>query len=185
MKKVIFMMCAMLFSTGVFASQWTGNVNFFLAQKSLDKEDWSPVKKQDEFGVMLDFKDKSWPVSIAVDYLIASQSETLSGTKYTGTTYEFGLGVRKIWVSEGSIRPHIGGGLASIAAEAETNDGNVLNSNSNDAIGLWINGGVYWILGDHFNLGLQARYSNATVRVSGVNVNAGGVHSGLVLGYHW
>jgi hypothetical protein len=33
--------------------------------KYLDEYDWEPVEEQAEFGVMLDFKQESWPVSIA------------------------------------------------------------------------------------------------------------------------
>ena len=56
-------------------------------------------------------------------------------------------------------------------------------SDDNNGIGIWLNGGVYWTLSQHFNLGLDLRYSQADVTL--FDVDAGGTHAGVILGYHW
>ena len=107
---------------------WTGNINGFLGMKQLDEDDWEPVEEQTEFGVKLDFKQESWPVSIAIDYLVSSDDD--SGLYYVsgygviaadveGETSELCLGVRKVWDQSPTMRPFIGGGLALISAEAK------------------------------------------------------------------
>ena len=186
MKKSVIVLILMLFVVvNANANEWTGNLNFFLGQKTLDKDDWAPVEDHGEFGILLDFKPKSWPISIAIDILGSASEETLAGVVYKGTTSEFDVGVRKIWETGGPIRPFIGGGIASIAAEFEVSNGYFLLSDDDTSTGIWINGGVYWTLGKHFNLGLEARYSKAEVKLFGVDGEAGGSHVGLLLGYHW
>ena len=48
-----------------------------------------------------------------------------------------------------------------------------------------VNGGIYWTLGQNFNLGLDLRYSQADVTFFGTDVEAGGAHVDVILGYHW
>ena len=167
------------------AYQWTGNVNFFLGQKSLESDDWGPLDEQGAFGVLVDFKQRHWPVSIALDILGSADDTRELGVDIDGSTVEFNAGVRKIWeVHRSSVRPYIGGGIAFINAELETTGFNTVTV-EDDGTGFWINGGVYWTLGQHFNLGLDLRYSEAEVTLLGVDVEAGGAFAGLLLGYHW
>jgi len=167
------------------ASEYTGNVNFFLGQKSLDSEDWSPVEDQAAFAVLVDFKQQSWPVSIALDFLGSYEESTEFGVKFEGMTSEFNAGIRKIWTTPGSsIRPYIGGGLAFISAEAEGTSFFTVSDDDN-AVGIWLNGGIYWTLGQSFNIGLDLRYSKAEVTLFNVDAEAGGTAAGLILGYHW
>jgi len=135
--------------------------------------------------VLVDFKQKNWPISIAIDILGSLDRETISGVEIEGSTSEFDIGIRKIWeVSGSSIRPFIGGGLAYITAELESITP-VRVSVEDSGTGIWLNGGVYWTLGQHFNLGIQARYSKAEVTLFGIDGEAGGTHAGVMLGYHW
>ena len=185
-KKSILTVILMLFfiNANANANEWTGNVNFFLGQKTLDEDDWTPLDKQAEFGVLVDFKQQSWPVSIAIDFLGSIDVETESGIDLEGSTTEFDVGVRKIWeVAGSSLRPYIGGGLAFINAEFKATNFPV--SDSDSGTGIWLNGGVYWTLGQHFNLGLDLRYSQADVTLFGEEGEAGGTHAGIILGYHW
>lgn len=175
----------MLFVTSVHANDYTGNVNFFLGQKSLDSDDWAPLDDQGEFGVLVDFKQRSWPVSVAIDILVSADEETVLGSPVDGITSEINGGVRKIWeVTGSSVRPYIGGGLALIAADLERRNFTTVSDDDN-SLGIWLNAGVYWTLGQSFNLGLDLRYSKAEVTLFGVDVEAGGTHAGLILGYHW
>ena len=185
MKKNILATILMLFFINSPANAWTGNVNFFLGGKSLDENDWAPVDQHAEFGVLVDFRQQDWPVSIALDFLGSTEEATELGLNVEGTTTEFDVGVRKIWGAEGStIRPYIGGGLAFVNAEFKVTSGFPVSDDDNGT-GIWLNGGVYWTLGQHFNLGLDLRYSQADVTLFDVDVDAGGTHAGIILGYHW
>lgn len=185
MKKSMIVAMLVLFVVNAHANEWSGNANFILGTKSLESDDWGPFDEQLAVGVLVDFKQKNWPISMAIDLLGSLDEETISGVKTEGSTSEFDIGIRKIWeVSGSSIRPFIGGGIAFITAEQKLTNG-ISVSVDDSATGIWLNGGVYWTLGQHFNLGLQARYSKADVQLAGVDVEAGGTVAAVMLGYHW
>jgi hypothetical protein len=162
-------------------SDWTGNVNFFLGAKALDEDEWEPGEEQTEFGVEIDFRQQNWPVSIAIDLLFAADEDDFAGFDVESKTSELNIGVRKIWDKSPLVRPFIGGGVSFITGEFEAFG----VSEDDSAMGLWIGGGVYWTLSEHFNLGLELKVSSAEVTLFGVDANAGGGHFGLLIGYHW
>ncbi len=176
------------------AGEWTGDVNFFLGQKNLKKSDWEPVEDQGEFGAEVSWGKKNWPISIATDVLGSSEMKTVTvfdpflGTnvkvKLEGDTGELDLGIRKIW-SKKNVRPSIGGGLAYVRGEMKATALGVSASESDSEAGWWVGGGVFWRIGPRFNLGIAARYSTATVKIAGFDVEAGGTHLGALLGWGW
>lgn len=171
-----------------------GNVNFLFGEKQLASSDWAaPYDNQDEFGIMFDMGDRYWPVHLAVDLLGSSRTVIYSDGDRTISTGELDVGVRKIFDIYGtSLHPYVGGGVAFVSATYEDYYyyyGTYTNSDS--AIGGWLNAGIYWTLGNMFNIGLDARYSAADVSLYDydlgryINVDAGGVHAGLLFGIHW
>ena len=184
MPKHLLTIILMLFVFNTHAASWSGNVNFFLGQKSLDENEWAPVDEQGEFGVMVDFGERSWPVNIALDFLVSYDEVTEFGIIFEGLTTEFNGGIRKVWEVGSYFRPYIGGGLALVSAEFQATDF-VSVTDDDNAMGIWLNGGVYWTLGRSFNIGLDLRYSTADVTLFGVDADAGGTHAGLLLGWHW
>lgn len=203
MKKIVFLAitCFFLSVPGLAISDsssnpgsWTGNINAFLGMKYLDEDDWEPLEDQNEFGIKVDFKQQGWPVSIAIDYLSSSGDDTMLlydpilGNvlfDFEGETSELCLGVRKIWDHSPKVRPFIGGGIAFINAEIGGRALGISVSDDDNVIGVWIGGGVYWTLAEHFNIGFNLRWSKAEVTLFGVGGEAGGNHVGLLLGYHW
>ena len=184
MKKNILVVILMLLTTNAYANEWTGNLNFFLGKKMLDESDWAPLDNQPEFGVLVDFKLKQWPFSFAIDYLV-STDDAPGLPSVEAITSEVDIGLRKIWnPGNSSIRPYIGGGLAYASAELKTLSTPSITVDDG-GYGIWLNGGVYWTLGQSFNLGLDLRYSQADVTLFGVEGEAGGTHAGIILGYHW
>ena len=164
---------------------WTGNINAFLGAKALDETDWEPVDEHGEIGFKVDFKQRSWPVSIAIDFLFSSGDDTLLGVDFEGETSELNLGVRKIWDQFPHVRPFIGGGISFISAEFKGTVLGVPVSDDDAGTGIWFGGGVYWTLAEHFNIGLELGVSTANVTLFGVEASAGGGHSGVLAGYHW
>jgi hypothetical protein len=167
-----------------------GEANFVLGGKMLDEDDWEPTEEQREFGVELSWGAKDWPIFIATDLLGAVSNEDvfdplLGNVELTARTRELAVGVRKIWEA-GAARPYLGGGLALLWAEAEA-DTSFFGSGSEDGSGggLWFGGGIYWRLGSRFNIGVAGRISRGEVDLGGVDVQAGGNHLGLILGWGW
>lgn len=175
---------------------WTGNVNVGVGMKFLDKAEWEglEVAKQTEFRFAFDIRQKRWPINIAVDYThsfskesfyIATDSVTGEPvtTDYKGVTDEINVGVRKIFDRKMySMRPFIGAGFGYMGSGFYRN-GALTYQNFNT--GVWAEGGVYWELEKHFNLGVEALWSSADVPLSDLTVNAGGNHILMLLGYHW
>lgn len=198
MKKVtILVIACFLFSIPNLAicGESTGNVNFFLlGVKQLDEDDWEPLEEHDELGISMDFKQKSWPVSMVIGYLSSSDEGTVSmyvsglGTvsfDMEAETTELSFGVRKIFDDSPSVRPYIGAGIALISAEVKGSALGVSVSDDDSATGFWFGGGVYFTISEQFNIGFNLRLSQAEVTLYDVEGEAGGTHYGLLLGYHW
>ncbi|HKY33736.1 MAG TPA: hypothetical protein VJV23_14495 [Candidatus Polarisedimenticolia bacterium] len=177
-----------------------GEINLFGGVKWLDQDVWEPVEKPSELGLELSLGSASWPVLIAIDAFRAEDDADDGPFRREVTTTEVAVGVRKIW-QKGRARPYLGGGLDAIRAEVETTappapepappalfpdaeDGETL-SDDDQAIGPWVGGGVFWRLGSHVNLGIAARFSAARVEFQGDEVQAGGLHAGVLLGFGW
>ena len=167
---------------GAVAGEWTGDMNFLLGQKVVNKTDWEPVENQDEFGVELSWGKRSWPIQIATDILGSYKEDRDAGIK--GKTSEFGIGIRKIW-GNGHVHPYFGGGAGFVYGGAELNFSGIIVKDSDTSAGAWAGGGVFWRLGPRFNLGLAARYSQAKVTLFDSDLEAGGYHGGLILGWGW
>ena len=167
------------------AGSWTGNINAFLGMKYLDEDDWSPMEEQTEGGLLFDIGKINWPVHILVESMYSMDDDVISGVDVEATTTELVLGVKKIWAPNSSIRPFIGGGLCFAAAELEGSQGVEQISDDESGTGFSVSGGVYWTLGQHFNLGLHLAYSSVEVTLYETDAAIGGTHSGLMLGYHW
>jgi opacity protein-like surface antigen len=173
---------------------WTGNVNVFLGTKGMnDNDEWEPVDTQTTAGFEVDFRPKAWPVNLVVGLRGSTAEDELDdpffGTlEAEGEIRELAGGVRKIWDPAGSpIRPYIGGGLAIARAEftsTQVSTG-IQGSDSDTGFGIWFGGGLYFTIGEHFNIGADARYSTADVTLFDLDVDAGGAQIGLLLGYHW
>jgi hypothetical protein len=196
-----------LFADG---GEGTGNINFFLGEKFLDGATWAPGDQQLEVGVETSWGKRSWTVLMAADFFYSSNqstvdappTETLSGEE-SFSTMELGLGFRKIWRA-GSARPYWGAGAVVIDAQQEKTKEEAsagvpveVQSEGWNArgIGGWIGTGVFWRMTQRLNLGLTVRYSLAATTLLEYSLvgndyrqesfNAGGFHSGLILGWGW
>lgn len=165
--------------------QWTGNVNLTLGGKYLDSNDWDPVENQTELGISFDFRERGWPVNLLVQYLGSYAEDTVHGVDVEGQTSEFRLGVRKIFEPDAVVRPFISAGVASVWAKSTGEAGGFSVSDDDSALGVFLDGGIYFTLSRSFNLGVEVGYSTAQVDFMGEESEAGGTHAGLLAGYHW
>ena len=81
------------------------------------------------------------------------------------------------------FQPFVGGGFAPIKLEQKASAGGFTRDDDQLAFGPWIDGGFLWTLHKKMSLGLDLRYSSADSTLRGTDVNAGGVHVGLLLGW--
>jgi hypothetical protein len=177
----------------------TGSVHFRGGASKLS-DDAEPAEDQTVFGVDFTFGGDDWPVLLAVD--ISSSSGDGSGIYYYGYGYgdvsvdldldimELDLGVRKIWDTK-SVRPFIGGGLSFVDVEIDALfDAFGPFKVDDTGFGAWVNGGVAWRIGKHFDIGIDVRYSIAKVEFDfgdpeEEELELSGVSYGALLGWGW
>jgi hypothetical protein len=166
---------------------WTGNLNLGVGIKLMDKAEWGATRQQKEFRAALDFRQRRWPINLAFDFMYSTseddyfQSEDGSITAYNQSSNELNAGVRKIFDGKlYSMRPFVGGGFGYITTQLSTFDF------KKGTLGAWAEGGVYWELERHFNIGSEVLWSWAEIPYGLQSVaNAGGMHFEMILGYHW
>ncbi len=188
MKKGLILIAVVLLAFGLVVPRAfaAGNMNFFLGSKALDENDWEPVESQGEFGIMIDFGGESWPVHLAVDLMVSATEETVGWFDYKGATTELDIGIRKPF-DIGNMHPFVGGGIGFMSGAYEVGG---IGECDGSGTGFWADAGIYWTLGTSFNLGFDARVSSADAEFTctgggTVDVDVGGGHFGLILGYHW
>jgi len=173
---------------------WSGNVNLFLGEKFLDKDDWEPMEKRFEAGLLMDVKHRGVPFSIALDVLYAQDKADISSidlgigpfcTDVESRIMEFDVGVRKIWECPYNIRPFVGIGLANIIGEIRAESFGSSVSDKDLGYGMWADIGAYVTLTERFNIGVEARWSNVQINLYGAEARVGGWHVGVLTGMHW
>ena len=188
-------LCLMVFP--VAAEEWNGNINFSFGYKNINDPFFDGFDADAHFqvGMMVDLTHSSWPVSIALDRFRSHRSLTLTAVDaliFAGTvrvemtTEEYNLGLRKIWQPSKRTRPYLGAGLVQSEVEySEKVPFQDEQADSDDGIGYWYGGGLYFTLARHFNIGLDLRRSHVDVTLFGKTVDAGGTSTSLFIGFHW
>jgi len=191
---VLFVIAADVASPAAWA-RYEGNINFMIGQKWLKDSEWSPVSEQPELAVLFAFAPERSPIYFAIDVFYSSDSQTMNTALYgdvevEGTTQEYSIGIRKVWNGDNrSTRPFLGAGGCLVMSNLNL-DSPVLAAHFGDnSYGVWVEGGVTWRLGKHVNLGFELRYSTASASFENsgqpIDVDAGGFHAGLLIGYGW
>ncbi|HZN54154.1 MAG TPA: hypothetical protein VFB67_02435 [Candidatus Polarisedimenticolaceae bacterium] len=185
-------LAAVLAAAGTADARYEGSLNLFVGQKWMQNSDWAPVEEQRDLGLMLDFAEERIPVHFSLDLFYSHDDEptagVAAGTPVEAESIEFAIGFRKVW-GRRMFRPHLGAGGTAIQAEIVTALAGGTDKRSDRGYGVWIDGGLSWRLVDHLNVGLEVRYSKATVDLNSgfeiLEAAAGGLHVGALIGYGW
>ena len=139
----------------------------------------------------MSFGREGWPVHIVADVLASGREGTLGeDATVFGGTLEAATGIRKIWGNK-QIHPYVGAGLTLLSAAVEVESPLGTTDDQDVALGPWAGGGIFWRLGTRFNIGIDLRWSAADVELDfddgGAlrDLDAGGMHYGLTLGFGW
>jgi hypothetical protein len=137
------------------------NLNFYpFAARYLDKDFWDPIENQYAAGGTVDFGKAGWPLHFAIGLHGSVGDENITNplvSGVNGTVNELSFGIAKVWTPKGKVRPFLSGGLSFVHAVAEADTFLGTTDDDDDSIGVWIEGGVYWRLSPHFNLGMFGR----------------------------
>ena len=167
---------------GAGSNTWHGTVRLFFGAKNLDADDWEPVDEQGEFAILSDFGPADWAVRIALDLRFAgSDEEEVLGLTVTSATWEFNVGVRKVFDTGSFVHPFMGVGLAFGGAALDLE----IDDDSDAGIGLWFDAGIDFSLGGPVSLGVELSYSTLPIEIADVDTDAGGLRFGFTLGFSW
>jgi len=100
-------------------------------------------------------------------------------------TAEAHLGLRKYFDVQSRLKPYIGGGVNLAYATQENDNGSGRTSDEGTDIGLWLNGGVDFLVTDHITAGVELRYATASVELYDEPVELDAMSTGVSLGYRW
>lgn len=172
----------------VLAEVWSGNVGGMIGQVQLDDQDWGAQDDQGAIGLISDFGPASAPFSLAVDLIGSGDEDDLSDRKNEVYVAAAHIGVRKVFDDSASVfKPYVGAGIALINAEMRSKDkqSGLSRTEDDSATGYWVGVGSYLELSDHFQVGLDVRYSEADVTLFDKERQAGGMQTSISAGYHW
>lgn len=171
-----------------------GNINALIGQREMDESfsDTEDIQEQDMLGLMMDWGAEGWPINIALDIVAGSKdtNDESFNVNVDGSTLAIDGGVRWYFVKNRSWEPYVGGGVAYISGEVDTSGDNNDIEFDDSTVGYWLNGGIKWVIGEHFNLGGDVRWEKAELDVEDdlgnpTDVEAGGLGYAVLLGYRW
>jgi hypothetical protein len=174
------------------AARASGDFNFVYGSRYLDKDFWDPTQTQEVYGATIDFGGAHWPVNIAVGYYKSHDSGTLTTLPILGDVdldvdiEEYSLGVEKVWKIGKAVRPFVGGGFAYLKADARVESAISSTRDHDDTEGFYVNGGIFFRLGQVFNLGLDGRIVDGTgLTLFNQDGNANYWQVGALVGIGW
>ncbi|MDY7025118.1 MAG: outer membrane beta-barrel protein, partial [Pseudomonadota bacterium] len=167
----------------------TGWVKAELGMKFLDDDDWGDTDEQLAYGINAAIIPVSWPVGFYVGYAGSDSDEEtdIDGVKYSGETQEFHFGAVKTFEVQSNAMPYVAAGLAMGEGEIEFSYQGLSETGSADGLGLFVAGGVDFMIAPQFSAGISARLSmiDADVDDSDTSVEVGGFSLTGNIGYHF
>jgi len=165
------------------------NLNFYpFAPRYLDKDFWEPIEDQYAFGGTVDFGKAGWPLHFAIGLHGSLGDEDITNPLATGVTAvvsELSFGIAKVWTTKGTVRPFLSGGVSFVTVNAERAFVGTVDDDD-DSIGAWVEGGVYWRLSPHFNLGMFGRMmAGSSITLFGEEGDADYSEYGPMIGWSW
>jgi len=165
---------------------WRGHFNYIAGYKRRDAA-WRPARDAVSFGLFdFDLRHDDWPISLAgglvMDYS-GLEPDVPGVVGDNSGTYEWSLGLRKIWERKSGSEFYIGGGGAVIGGSVSNfitfGDGSSDNiqQDSDSTVGSYAEIGMYWPYTQgrrSWTSGIQLRWSHADIELFGNELEAGG-----------
>jgi opacity protein-like surface antigen len=168
----------------------SGNVQFLVGQRWLS-DAWGPVGEPSVFGVEVDFAPQTSPVRVALGVQLAGDSSTLpnaiSGSDDIDVGF-FELSAGFLWhpVKKAIVRPYIGGGVITMSAATGSSFGFFGADESDQSFGFYGNAGVFFKVGEHFNIGVDGRIVRETEFDFGATeIDGDYEQAALLIGFSW
>ena len=199
-RATVYALAAMLFASSVSLADETppetsggssGNVQFLMGKTYLH-DFWRPLDEPASFAIEVDFGPESSPVHVAISTHVFGQVRDVSSPFFgeTGKVADgfLELSVGFVWhpVKRGVVRPYLGGGGLSMAAFAGEGWDFWASGINDHSFGYYGNAGIYFKVGDHFNIGVDGRVVRGTsITLEGRGGDADYGQVSLLMGVGW
>jgi len=158
---------AVLATNAASAEGMAGNVQFLIGQTYLE-DFWEPIDEPASFGVEVDFAPATSPVHVALGMNGGADSQSIPGVlfgqtgKVTAGFLEFSAGF--VWhpVKKAVVRPYLGAGVLRIFTGIGRDSDFWSGGESDQSFGFYGNAGVFFKVGDSFNIGIDGRIVRGT-----------------------
>jgi hypothetical protein len=169
----------------------TGNVQFLIGQTYLS-DFWKPIDEPASFGIEVDFGPSRSLVHVAMGWSGSLDSGTVT-TPYFGRTghvavgfLEFSAGFLVHPVRKGFVRPYFGAGALRVFASTDSGANAWNGGDSDQSFGFYGNVGLFFKVGDHFNIGFDGRIVRGTkILIVGVEGDADYEQINMLIGFSW
>ena len=186
---------ALLAATTASAENMAGNTQFLIGQRYLRDTQWGRLDSPSVFGIEIDFAPATSPVRVALGIHVAGESGTATAADplygETGSVdtrfFEFSTGFLWHPVKKAVVRPYLGAGALMITASNGSDWGVFGSDNDSDqSFGFYGNAGLFFKVGDRFNIGIDGRIvRGTTVTLAGVEADADYEQLNILLGFSW
>jgi hypothetical protein len=145
-----------------------------------DDDLWEPVEVQNEFGILFDAGEPTWPVRIDVALHISDEDGHQGSDTERGRLVEWSFGVLRIWRQDARVRPYLGGGGSLVSAKYYG------TSVEDTSPALYGRGGVLFRIWDGISVGVDARgLFGSRIDHFGTEFNADYAQIGVILRWEW
>lgn len=161
------------------------NIKAYFGGKTIDDSAWSSQDGHGSIGILTDVKTGFQDIHVALD-LFGSGSEDSTTSQVKGTYMaEAHLGLRKYFDLQSQFRLYIGGGFNFAYATQTNNDGSGKTEEEDMDTGLWLNGGIDYLMTEQITAGVDLRYATSNVELYDESVELDATAIGVSLGYSW
>lgn len=173
---------------------WTGNYNAVFGVKFLDAGVWSPVNLHRDFGLQIDVRRQSWPISLLMEITNSQTARaratgalpSLGNSEFAGVSRERNLGLRRNFREDAALRYSVDAGLGHVSADLSgVNPDGKSERSTDQGIGAFLGAGVYFSIANTLNMGFHGRYTYHKVKLLEKVGNGSGLHLWGLVGYHF
>jgi hypothetical protein len=178
-----------LLSAPVFATDINLNVYPFSARKMSNSDLWDDVDNQYALGGMVDFGRKDSHLHFVTGLHTGVGAKDFSNplvNDVLATTSELSFGMSGVWRHDKGASAFVSGGLSFVHPELQFDVSGGTLKDDDQALGFFVEGGVYWRLSSHFNLGLYGRMLGGTsITLFGEDGDVDYWQVGPMIGWSW
>lgn len=152
-------------------------LDILFGTRELDESAWAPIEEQTSFGLQGFFRSGESPLALEFGLLYSTSDEDLfvpglGNFNFSGEVLDVFFGGR-LEFGDGAFRPYVGGGLSLLAVASEGSASGGVVSDDDASVGLYLHGGVAFLLGENLRIGADYRLvTGSEVELFGVSADA-------------